>query len=306
EQGNNTPIQITWNKSENAVSYKWMATSVNGNFNAPLVVLPATDSILNLTSNIIDNTLKTLGVKRTDSVELKWTVYAYKSAADSLQANETRTIKLIRKRILGNFNLVNPVNNTRVGVEATGSANISITWTTSTNAIKYTWLAKTVSENFNAPLLNISSNNNGTATELTLAESAVDALLAANGIALGDSITLEWTVRATEPEDSILASQVNTITLVRTNNTGLTNIDISNKLMVYPNPTNNYLTITSNEILGSAQFSMMDLTGRLVLTSNINIDTNHPSVDVSTLNKGIYFVQIVTQQGTATYKVVIQ
>lgn len=306
EQGNNTPIQITWNKSENAVSYKWMATSVNGNFNAPLVVLPATDSLLNLTSSIIDNTLKTLGVKRTDSVELKWTVYAYKSATDSLQANETRTIKLIRKRILGNFNLVTPANNTRVGVEATGSANISITWTTSTNATKYTWLAKTVSGNFNAPLLNISSNNNGTATELTLAESAVDALLAANGIALGDSITLEWTVRAAEPEDSILASQVNTITLVRTNNTGLTNIDISNKLMVYPNPTNNYLTITSNEILGSAQFIMMDLTGRLVLTSNINIDTNHPSVDVSTLNKGIYFVQIVTQKGTATYKVVIQ
>jgi len=76
--------------------------------------------------------------------------------------------------------------------------------------------------------------------------------------------------------------------------------------MVYPNPTNNYMTITSYEILGSAQFTMMDLTGRMVLTSHINIDTNQPTIDVSTLQKGIYLVQIITQQGIATYKVVIQ
>jgi 2',3'-cyclic-nucleotide 2'-phosphodiesterase (5'-nucleotidase family) len=305
EQGNNTPIQITWNSSKNAINYKWMATGLNGNFTNPLVVLSATDSVLNLTAAAIDNTLKTLGIKRTDSVELKWTVYAYKSATDSLQANETRNIKFIRKRILGNFNLVTPVNYTRVGVEATGTANISITWTASTNATNYTWLAKTLSGNFNTPLLNIASNNNGTATELTLAESAVDAILASNGIALGDSITLEWTVNAKEPEDSILATQVNTITLVRTKNTGVKSIDISNQFIVYPNPTNSALHISSNDLMGDAQLLVMDLTGKVVLTSTIKLNTNLSTIDVSSLNKGLYMIQIVTQQGTANYKVAV-
>jgi hypothetical protein len=66
------------------------------------------------------------------------------------------------------------------------------------------------------------------------------------------------------------------------------------------------INITTSNLTGEGQITLTDLTGRLVLTSNISLDKNQTSVDVSKLNQGIYLLKIVTQQGNATFKVIVQ
>ena len=311
EVAKNSPdaIIINWSASNDTAKYRWKATIPSGNFNIPLLNLPSdingTDTKLTLTRGAIDAILKSNGLKVGDSITLKWTVYALETT-DSLQASQTFNITIARKRILGNFNLIAPANNVTVAIDSNNSTPINISWSASTNATKYKWLAIAAGGNFNNPLLSLNADNNGIANTLSLTSGAVDAVLASNGVKDGDSLSLSWTVRAIEQEDSILANQTFNVKFVRTKNVGLGKYDISNKVNIYPNPTSELINITTTDLIGEGQITLTDLTGRLVLTSNINLDKNQTSVDVSKLNQGIYFLKVVTQQGNATFKVIIQ
>ena len=309
EEGNQTDINITWGKSANSILYKWFVTTPTGTFTAPLLRINSnnngSDSSLTLTSGNIDNVIKTLGVKRTASINLKWTVFAYLEG-DSLKAGQDWNITLIRKRVLSNFNLLEPINNITIAIDSNNNTPINITWSTSTNATKYKWLAIAAGGNFNNPLLSIISDNNGAANTLSLTSGVVDAVLASNGVKDGDSLSLSWTIRAIEQEDSILANQTFNVKFIRTKNVGLGKYDISSKVKIYPNPTADFINITTTDLFGEGEITLIDLTGRLVLTSSISLDKNQTSVDVSKLNKGVYFLKVVTQQGNTIFKVIIQ
>jgi len=309
EEGSLMEVTINWGKSANSKLYKWFVTTPNGTFTNPLIRNNSnnngTDTSLVLTSGGIDNILKSLGVKRNASINLKWTVYAYLDG-DSLKAGQDWNITLTRKRILSSFNLLEPTNNLIIAVDSNNNTPINISWSTSTNATTYKWLAITAGGNFNNPLLSLIADNNGTANKLALTSGAVDAVLASNGVKDGDSLSLSWTVRAIELEDSILANQTFNVKFVRTKNVGLGKYDISNKVKIYPNPTAELINITTSELFGKGEIMLIDLTGRLVLTSDISLDKNQTRVDVSKLNKGVYFLKVVTQQGNATFKVIIQ
>ena len=160
--------------------------------------------------------------------------------------------------------------------------------------------------NFNNPLLSLISDNNGAANTLSLTSGVVDAVLASNGIKDGDSLSLSWTIRAIEQEDSILANQTFNVKFIRTKNVGLGKYDISSKVKIYPNPTADFINITTTDLFGEGEITLIDLTGRLVLKTSISLDKNQTSVDVSKLNKGVYFLKVVTQQGNTIFKVIIQ
>ena len=76
-----------------------------------------------------------------------------------------------------------------------------------------------------------------------------------------------------------------------------------NNLSIYPNPTDGVLFINSNNnniIINSA--SITDLNGRII--KEVNIDgMNNPSINISDLNSGIYFLKVTTDQGIGTCKV---
>ncbi|MES2726593.1 MAG: choice-of-anchor I family protein [Bacteroidota bacterium] len=104
EQNNTTPIVITWSASANATKYKWKAATLTGNFTAPLLNMDAdntgADAKLTLTSNALDVILANNGIAKGDSLNLKWTVYAYETT-DSLQSAETFNVKLVRMKNVG-------------------------------------------------------------------------------------------------------------------------------------------------------------------------------------------------------------
>lgn len=122
ERGNTTPVVITWNRYNAGNTYKWKATPKGGSLAAALLSVPSDSNgfknQLTLTSGAIDTILGSAAVQQGDSIELVWSVFAYKSASDSVKAEQTFTIKLLRKVTVGvseitvnNFKLYpNPTN----------------------------------------------------------------------------------------------------------------------------------------------------------------------------------------------------
>jgi 2',3'-cyclic-nucleotide 2'-phosphodiesterase (5'-nucleotidase family) len=100
KDGDNTPIQITWETSANATSYRWFADLPTGNFSSPLLRISSdnsgADTKLTLTSGTISSVLQGFGVQLGDSIVLKWTVRAYRELGDSIQAISANAIKLVR------------------------------------------------------------------------------------------------------------------------------------------------------------------------------------------------------------------
>jgi hypothetical protein len=72
------------------------------------------------------------------------------------------------------------------------------------------------------------------------------------------------------------------------------NVKPLNNIKIYPNPTSDFLNISMiAPIEVNEQFKIYDLTGRLVLTSQI--DGADTTIDVSSLNAGVYIVGVKNQ-----------
>ena len=71
------------------------------------------------------------------------------------------------------------------------------------------------------------------------------------------------------------------------------------KILVYPNPTSETLTIELENNLILEKVNIYNTLGQVIKTeSNTNID-------VSKLQKGTYFVEVVTNNGKATKSIII-
>ncbi|WP_452230925.1 MULTISPECIES: T9SS type A sorting domain-containing protein [unclassified Lacinutrix] len=73
---------------------------------------------------------------------------------------------------------------------------------------------------------------------------------------------------------------------------------IENELVVYPNPTSEYLNIATKHQI--EQVEIFDLLGKKARTTKAKL------IDVSTFQKGIYLVTITTKKGQITKRIVIQ
>lgn len=69
---------------------------------------------------------------------------------------------------------------------------------------------------------------------------------------------------------------------------------------VYPNPTSDSLNISLENNLVLKQITIYNNLDQVVKTTNENV------INVSNLAKGLYFVEVVTDQGKATKKVVVR
>ncbi len=68
-------------------------------------------------------------------------------------------------------------------------------------------------------------------------------------------------------------------------------------IAVYPNPANNYIIVETTFTLSLQRVDLYDVTGQLMISS-----TDH-EINVSELESGIYFVNILTEKGVVTKKI---
>ena len=75
---------------------------------------------------------------------------------------------------------------------------------------------------------------------------------------------------------------------------GFTNIaskDIKNSVLVYPNPTNNFVIIKATEDFGLATIKIYDINGNIVISEQHNmVENNVINIDVSKLLIGYYSI----------------
>lgn len=79
----------------------------------------------------------------------------------------------------------------------------------------------------------------------------------------------------------------------------------NNKLDLFPNPTNNQITIQASTELKDAEIRIVNALGETVLTQNTN-DATSLTIDVGALSNGIYFVQIFSNNKMYNQKFIKQ
>ena len=87
---------------------------------------------------------------------------------------------------------------------------------------------------------------------------------------------------------------------------GIEEIGLAEKMSIYPNPTSEMLFVkyrTKDELKGD--ISLRDINGRMIFNKqNVKLNENIQKIDMGTLPKGIYFIQIDTPKGRVVEKIV--
>jgi hypothetical protein len=71
---------------------------------------------------------------------------------------------------------------------------------------------------------------------------------------------------------------------------------------LYPNPNDGNFTITSAELSGAFMVEMIDMSGRIVYSEQINLDKNeNKQINTNDLNNGVYILRMVNKSTNETY-----
>ncbi|MBN8569672.1 MAG: T9SS type A sorting domain-containing protein [Ignavibacteria bacterium] len=219
--GSTTPVTITWDTSTITANYKF----IFGALPTRRLTIPAGQNSITTTLGALDDILAANGFTNTgaatDSLVGSWDVWAFKApgapGVDSLKStNGPRAMTLRRGQVnVTPFALVSPLNNARIITAPNDNSNLTISWRSGGQGLKYKWQFD--SPSFAGPVVfNIPSGNNQFDTTLTMVNSALDGMLNTLGIVRGDSIVGQWRVYAyRSPTDSTASSETRALTLRR-------------------------------------------------------------------------------------------
>lgn len=125
-------------------------------------------------------------------------------------------------------------------------------------------------------------------------------------IADGDpAIDGAWTVQASFTNDcgSSFAPQSIGFTVNVNPSLSVTNNNL-NEFSIFPNPTSGLVTITGLTQTQKLNISLIDITGRVVLTKNSSNNQNRLDIDISSFSSGTYFLQIESDSNTTVKKII--
>ncbi|MFK5878135.1 MAG: FG-GAP-like repeat-containing protein [Flavobacteriaceae bacterium] len=118
-----------------------------------------------------------------------------------------------------------------------------------------------------------------------------------------DSLKVKWLSGTVDVLYNVSVNQ--TLLVVEGSSLSVDKFDLSNALKVYPNPSNNgrfQLNFSDFDLSKSYQFKLFDALGRKLKQQNIDLSTNY--VDLKNFNKGIYFLQIISDDQSITKKLI--
>lgn len=81
------------------------------------------------------------------------------------------------------------------------------------------------------------------------------------------------------------------------------NKEIKDRILISPNPACTFISINANEQLLNAQLEIHDITGKLILTQAFS--SGNIQLDISTLQKGIYVISILTDDIQLNTKLIV-
>jgi len=100
----------------------------------------------------------------------------------------------------------------------------------------------------------------------------------------------------------IVSNECHTDTMIQTIDITITNINSidNNEIIIYPNPATKYINV---KYVGQAQLKIIDTRGNIIISDKIN---NSKKIDISNLNKGLYFIELQNQKGIVVKKLSVK
>lgn len=150
-----------------------------------------------------------------------------------------------------------------------------------------------------------SSTNNGTANATPTGGTSPYTYAWSNGATtqnISGLATGTYTVTVTDSKGCV---QTSTVTVTST--VGVTEIE-DGSFTLFPNPSQGMVTVSMEGIAtGDISMEIIDVTGKTVFTQNVLFDGNKTNynLDLSSLENGIYLINISMQEGTATRRIIL-
>ncbi len=128
----------------------------------------------------------------------------------------------------------------------------------------------------------------------------------------GPTATVSWNadfvgnvfIRATGINDCGEGDYSTAKTVIVYNSVGINDF-MASKWSVYPNPATNEIYVDAREIAGDYEITIFNTVGALILNASAKNTNGTTTVDVSTLENGIYFVSVTTDEGSSMKKIMI-
>ena len=132
-----------------------------------------------------------------------------------------------------------------------------------------------------------------------LRDGASSSICYAQGDCSGKTFYLKWTGTEWEHTTTLPNNIPDTQPILQewvTNALGISEIENSNnKIAIYPNPTNNFITIQNQEkATENFEYKIVDLTGRIVKNGNSKFNEQ---INIEGLTSGNYIIQMETEKG---------
>ncbi len=81
------------------------------------------------------------------------------------------------------------------------------------------------------------------------------------------------------------------IAKIKENQNGILTIDNSSKIYLFPNPANDFITINCKLNNKTAQYSIVDITGKVVMSGKLKLGSSH-TIGIKQLTNGLYIINI--------------
>jgi hypothetical protein len=296
-------VLITWSELDPAATYTWALFSGT----TPIAALPAgTDTSLVLDYAIIDAVLANAGVAIGNAAQLSWDVFADLNGTTVFPNNLPFNLGIVRGTVISDFDLLTPPDGFSATIQGDPTQTVEITWnSSSTGNATYKWMLDVQGGDFSNPIIVVPSGNSGADTSLVLDFATIASVLSGAGVTPGNSVDLIWTVKVNGGGDSLSAAEFD-LNLTRGVITSTREIENSiNQISVYPNPAKDNLFISGIELNSDFEFSIIDVTGKVV-KSGINSSVNGNTViSVSELKNGFYFLTVNNNDVTVVKRITV-
>ncbi len=215
---------------------------------------------------------------------------------------------IVPKDSLSPFNLLSPTNNSSITIQGAGTQLLSITWEPSQQGQgllppTYEFLMDIPTGDFSAPIFSRPSSTGGSAAALGLPYFQIATFLDNQGVNVGQSISLIWTVKATTTNShSRLSDMPFNITLIRDAMNSV-KVVLGDKLLVYPNPATNTVFVEAPEAIKSIAIASLD--GKIQTQQIVN-GTLKADINTTNLKSGMYVISVETGNAVYTHRLIIQ
>lgn len=86
--------------------------------------------------------------------------------------------------------------------------------------------------------------------------------------------------------------------LINNSMVGISELDVHSSLRIFPNPTGDVITISTDNTIQFLSAVIKDILGKIILT------TNQATIDLSKFKSGIYFIETYTDKGKSVKRIV--